>query len=342
MKCRLSSGSGSPVRSPHKVEEAYSRRLKQVVTIAEAVDLCISGTDDKHADFDCADLRCRDVPVLISSYSSTNTREPYVATCKQHSCHQTRCACGGGNAENPVLCHHDECEYIEPSGEGGEKRKNVVKAITMRLLAPEGLAIPRKSSGGRHAPASPSLRFQSGNFTLFNLVDWLKYQNPATIAGMRLNFENQEQALVDIFSQPRDLRVNGIDAVGYREQAREIYFGPAKIDLAKAPDTVRVQFDGNITWEGDPRPVSLFTNVSQLHATRKRQRFERMMAQIAASPSPNRCYAFILARINPYANKVFINLELGRGLEEVLLFPASAAVDWAHFDMLYRRTRALM
>jgi hypothetical protein len=74
--------------------------------------------------------------------------------------------------------------------------------------------------------------------------------------------------------------------------------------------------------------------------TRKRQRFARMIASIQDSATPRHCYAFVLGKVNA-RHPTFLNLVLGRGLEEVLLFPAASAGRWLPFEQIYKQVNGI-
>lgn len=324
------------------MEEAYDRKGKRVVPIATAVELCLSGSHDRHHDFDCADENCH-APVLISSFDVTNEREPYVASCRQKSCHDARCGCRGVNAATPGDCHVVGCEYYEPASGGVKGGPKVVKAVTMHLIAPEGLATSRtgaKSPRSAENTGARTIKFEKGNFTLFTLVDWLQYQSPATIARMTITLDKETGLLIDLFSRVADLDVKTPAAAEYRTDKRQVYFGYASLRVL-APESIRLQFRSHIRWDGVERPVSLFTSERQFRATQKRQRLQRMIDDIKASGS-GQCFAFVLGRLRPDVKTPFINVELGRGLEEVLLFPQAAAGKWFDFERCYERIRGIV
>lgn len=87
---------------------------------------------------------------------------------------------------------------------------------------------------------------------------------------------------------------------------------------------------------------NLFRNTTQndfCGAFRGKVRFENMRSEIAQGSAPDRRFAFVLGSINPDKHQTFLNVDLGRGLEAVLLFPVSEAGKWLGFEGVWGRFR---
>lgn len=325
------------------MDELYDIKAGRVVPVVQAVMNCRAGGDPH--DYDCPDLTCG-VPALLASFGPTNQREPYGTTCKVAACHSARCSCTGTGATNPLGCHVDGCEYAEPSASGTRRGGKSVPAANLTLQAPTEIHVPGHSGGGG-GPSTHRIRIESGRFTLYKLVTFLEFwarYAPADVARTVLQFDGKVLTIPRWFVRPMDMSVTSDVRMNEVQEQRYIYFGFAKFrDIDATRGKVRVQFNRHVDWNGTGRPLSLFTDESQFNLTRKRQRFARMVQEIKASPTPDRCYAFVLGSVNPDRDRSgrFLNLDLGRGLEEVLLFPAKDASRWLDFERVYKRVNGV-
>ncbi len=199
-----------------------------------------------------------------------------------------------------------------------------------------GLSQPSANPISSHGVKSSSapVQAQRENLTLFALVDAVSRWSQSEIASSLLKVDGIDEPLLSWFRRPEEIvqSTSGIDL----ETTRIIVFGFAWLDIGREVDLAVLRWDGKADWFGQRRAVSLFVTADHRRKTRKKQRFERMVSDVASSQREHKCYAFALGELKPAKNGPYLNVRLAGGLEEVIIFPIAFAGKWLRFEHAYK------